>query len=82
MVVGIIAIGTLMNQSPWVLLSGIGAMTAVIILVFKDTILGFLASIQLSSNDMVRLGDWVEMPKYGADGDVIDVSLQTVKVRN
>jgi miniconductance mechanosensitive channel len=57
-------------------------MTAVIILVFKDTILGFLASIQLTSNDMVRIGDWVEMPKYGADGDVIDVSLHTVKIRN
>ncbi len=81
-VVAIISIGTLMNQSPWVLLSGIGAMTAVIILVFKDTILGFLASIQLTSNDMVRIGDWVEMPKYGADGDVIDVTLHTVKVRN
>lgn len=80
--VAIIAIGTLMNQSPWVLLSGVGAMTAVIILVFKDTILGFLASIQLTSNDMVRIGDWVEMPKYGADGDVIDVTLHTVKIRN
>ena len=80
--IGISAIATLMGQSPWLLLSGLGAMTAVILLIFRDSILGLVASIQLSSNDMVRIGDWIEMPKYNADGDVIDVSLHTVKVRN
>lgn len=80
--VGMIALSTVLNRSPWLLLSGFGAMTAVVILVFKDSILGFVASIQLSSNDMVRIGDWIEMPKYGADGDVIDVTLHTVKVQN
>ncbi len=80
--VGIIALATLMNRSPWLLLSGLGAMTAVILLIFRDSILGLVASVQLSSNDMVRIGDWIEMPKYGADGDVIDVTLNTVKVRN
>ncbi|UCE67566.1 MAG: mechanosensitive ion channel family protein [Candidatus Zixiibacteriota bacterium] len=75
-------IATLMNRSPWVLLSGIGAMTAILLLIFKDSILGFVAGIQLSVNRMVRIGDWIEMPKYGADGDVIDISLNTVKVQN
>ena len=78
----IIALGTLLNQNPLILLSGLGAMTAVLILVFKDTILGFVASVQLSSNDMVRIGDWIEMPKYGADGDVVDVTLHFIKVQN
>ena len=64
------------------ILTGLGAMTAVLILVFKDSILGFVASMQLSMNDMVRIGDWIEMPKFGADGDVIDVTLHTVKVQN
>jgi miniconductance mechanosensitive channel len=80
--VGIAAIATIMNRSPWLLLSGFGAMTAILILVFKDSILGLVASVQLSGNDMVRIGDWIEMPKYGADGEVIDVTLNTVKVRN
>ena len=80
--VGIIALATLMDRSPWLLLSGLGAMTAVLLLIFRDTILGLVASVQLSSNDMVRIGDWIEMPKYGADGDVVDVTLHTVKVRN
>ncbi len=75
-------IATLMNRSPLVLLSGIGAMTAILLLIFKDSILGFVAGIQLSVNRMVRIGDWIEMPKYGADGDVIDISLNTVKVQN
>jgi miniconductance mechanosensitive channel len=79
---GIIMLSTLMKRSPWLFLSGFGAMTAVIILVFKDSILGFVASIQLSANDMVRIGDWIEMPKFGADGDVVDVTLHTVKVQN
>lgn len=76
------AVAVLMDQSPVMLLSGIGAMTAVLILVFKDTILGLVAGIQLSMNDMVRIGDWVEMPQFNADGDVIDISLHTVKVQN
>jgi miniconductance mechanosensitive channel len=80
--VGIFALATLLNRSPWPLLSGLGAMTAILLLIFKDSILGLVASVQLSANDMVRLGDWIEMPKYGADGDVIDVSLHTVKVQN
>ncbi|UCC79864.1 MAG: mechanosensitive ion channel family protein [Candidatus Zixiibacteriota bacterium] len=75
-------IATLMNRSPWVLLSGIGAMTAILLLIFKDSILGFIAGMQLSANKMVRLGDWIEMPKLGADGDVIDITLTTVKVQN
>lgn len=81
-VAGILVISTLLNKSPWVMLSGLGAMTAIVLLVFKDTILGFVASIQLSRYDMVRRGDWIEMKKYGVDGDVIDVSVNTVKVRN
>ena len=80
--VGLITLATLLNQEVGWLLGGFGAMTAVVLLVFKDSILGLVASIQLSANDMVRIGDWVEMPKYGADGDVIDVSLNTVKIRN
>ena len=79
---GIFIISTLMEKSPWGLLSGLGAFTAILLLIFKDSILGFISSIQLSSNNMVQIGDWIEMPKYGADGDVIDVSLNTVKVRN
>ncbi len=80
--VSIYIISALMNRSPVVLLGGLGAMTAVLLLIFKDTILGFVASIQLTGNDMVRMGDWISMPKYGADGDVIDLTLTTVKVQN
>jgi miniconductance mechanosensitive channel len=79
---GIAILGTLIDESPWKLISGIGALTAIVLLVFKDSILGFVASIQVSVNDMVRIGDWIEMPKYGADGDVVDISIQCVKVRN
>jgi len=78
----IFVISILLGQSPWPLFTGLGAMTAVLLLIFKDSILGLVASVQLSLNDMVRIGDWVEMPKYGADGDVIDVTLHTVKVQN
>jgi miniconductance mechanosensitive channel len=78
----IFAIALLIGKSPIILFSGLGAMTAILLLVFKDPILGLVAGIQLSANKMVSLGDWVEMPKYGADGDVIDISLTTVKVRN
>ncbi len=78
----VLIISTLIDRSPLILLSGFGAMTAVLLLVFKDTILGLVASVQLNANDMVRVGDWIEMPKYGADGDVIEVNLHTVKVQN
>lgn len=81
--VGIIAmIGILLDRSPWVLLGSIGAASAVLLLVFQNSILGFVAGIQLTSNNMVQLGDWIEMQKYGADGDVIEISLHTVKVQN
>jgi len=79
---GIFIISVLTGKSPWGILSILGGFTVVLMLVFKDTILGFVASIQLSGHDMVRVGDWIEMPKYGADGDVIDVTIHTVKVRN
>ncbi|MCM2678297.1 mechanosensitive ion channel family protein [Echinimonas agarilytica] len=72
----------LLDQNPIYLLSGLGAFTAILLLIFKDTILGLVGGIQLAANDMVRRGDWIEMGKYGADGDVIDVGLTTVKVRN
>ncbi|MBC8367172.1 mechanosensitive ion channel family protein [bacterium] len=80
--VSIYIISALMGRSPVVLLGGLGAMTAVLLLIFKDTILGFVASIQLTGNDMIRMGDWISMPQYGADGDVIDLTLTTVKVQN
>ena len=79
---GVLIISTLMERSPVLMLSGLGAMTAVLLLVFKDTILALVASVQLSSLDMVRVGDWIEMPQCNADGDVIDVALHTVKVQN
>jgi len=78
----ILIIAALIDQSPLLLLSGLGAMAAVLMLVFKDTILSLVASVQLTSNDMIRLGDWIEMPDFGADGDVIDIALHTVKVQN
>lgn len=78
----IIIIGILANQSPLTLLSAVGALTAVILLVFKDTLLSFVASVQISSYDLVRVGDWIEMPKFGADGDVVDIALHTIKVQN
>ncbi|MBN1266716.1 MAG: mechanosensitive ion channel [Anaerolineales bacterium] len=80
--VGILVIAALLNQSPLGILTGLGAMSAVLLLIFKDTLLGFIASIQMAMNDMVRIGDWIEMSKYGADGDVIDITVTTVKVRN
>ena len=70
------------DVSFWEFMAGLGTVSAVIILVFKDTILGFVASIQVSVNDMVRIGDWITFQKYGADGDVIEINLATVKVRN
>jgi len=79
---GILVYTSLVNQDPWILLSGIGAFSAILLLVFKDSILGLVASIQLSLNNMVKIGDWIEMPKYNADGSVTDINLQNVKVRN
>ncbi|MFC4598365.1 mechanosensitive ion channel family protein [Cohnella hongkongensis] len=78
----IIIVSSLIGKSPLLLLSGLGALSAVLMLIFKDSILGLVAGVQLSANDMVRVGDWIEMPKYSADGDVIDISLNTVKVLN
>ena len=78
----ILIIAALMDQSPLLLLSGLGAMAAVLMLVFKDTILSLVASVQIGSNDMMRVGDWIEMPQFNANGDVIDIALHTVKVQN
>ena len=78
----VLIVATLLNRSPLLLLSGLGAMSAVLMLVFKDTILSFVAGVQLGSNDMLRVGDWIEMPQVGADGFVIDIALNTVKVQN
>ena len=78
----ILTIATIIGKSPLLLFSGLGAMTALLILIFKDSLLGFVAGIQLSANKMVARGDWIEMPKFGADGEVMEVALTTVKVRN
>ncbi len=78
----IFVISILLNKTPVYLLSGVGALAAVMMLVFRDSILGFVAGIQLAANKMVSVGDWIEMPKYGADGDVLEVALTTVKVQN
>lgn len=79
---GILLFSTLTGKEPYGLLTALGAASAIVMLVFKDTILGFVASIQVSSNDMVRVGDWIEMNKYGADGTVLQINLNTVKVQN
>jgi miniconductance mechanosensitive channel len=79
---GIFLIAIFTGRSPWGLLSLLGGLTAIILLVFKDTLLGFVATIQLSATDMVRIGDWIQMDKYGADGDVIDISIHCVLVQN
>ena len=79
---GIIILSFLLNKSPLYFFSALGAMTVVLLLIFKDTLMGFVASIQLSANDMIRIGDWVSMPKYGADGDVVEMNLTTIKIQN
>jgi miniconductance mechanosensitive channel len=79
---GILVISLLLNRSPAVFLGGLAGLTAVVLLVFRDTILSLVASIQLTQNDMIAVGDWIEMPKFGADGDVVDIALHTVKVQN
>ena len=82
LVATILAVAQVLDRSPLYLLSGLGALTAVLILVFQDTIKGLVASIQISANKMVAPGDWIELPKYGADGDVVEIGLNTVKVKN
>ncbi len=79
---GIVAIAILADQSPLVFLSGVGALTAILMLIFRDTILSLVASIQIMSNNMIRIGDWVEIPQANADGDVIEIALHTVKIQN
>jgi len=79
---GVLIVAAVLDRSPLLLISGFGAMTAILLLVFKDTILSLVASVQLTAQDMVRVGDWITMPQFGADGDVIDVQLHTVKVQN
>ncbi len=78
----VLIIGIIFGQSVWSIVTGLGAFTAILILIFRDTILNFIASMQISSYDLVRVGDWIEVPKFGADGDVIDISLMIVKVQN
>lgn len=81
-VIGVAILAILLGKSPVVFFSGLGAFTAVLLLIFKDTLLGFVAGLQLTANNMVRTGDWIEMPGHNADGTVLDVSLTTVKVQN
>jgi len=79
---GIVCIAVMIDKSPKALLTGLGASAAVLMLVFKDSILGFVAGVQLSQNNMIRLGDWVQMPDSSANGTVEEITLNTVKVRN
>ncbi len=79
---GVFVVAKVMGKNPTVLFGSLGALTAVLMLVFKDAILGFTAGIQLTTNKMLAIGDWLEMPKYGADGDVLEITLTTVKVQN
>ena len=81
-IVGILVISLLIGQSPAILISGLGAMAAVLMLVFKDSILGFVAGVQLSANDMLRIGDWIQLPNGVANGTVEEITLNTVKIRN
>ena len=79
---GFFIISSLADKSPWYFLSGIGAIMAVILLLFRDTLLSLVASVQLTNNDLIRVGDWISMPQFSADGDVIDIALNTVRVQN
>ncbi len=81
-VIGTLVVSLLTGNSPWSFLVSLGAASAILMLVFKDTILGFVASIQVSANDSVRVGDWIEMPKYGVDGNVLQINLNNVKIQN
>ena len=78
----VVIVGIIINKDTTLLLSGLSAMTAVVMLIFKDTILSLVASVQISSNDLFKVGDWVEAPQFGADGDVVDIGLHTVKIQN
>jgi miniconductance mechanosensitive channel len=78
----IVVLGIVMGKSPWIFVSGLGAMTAVLLLIFKDTILSLIASLQISFNDLIKIGDWLSVPQYNADGDVIDIALHTIKIQN
>lgn len=81
-IAGIIIISTLLGQSPLTILAGLGALSAVLLLIFKDSILGFVAGVQISSNNMLKIGDWITMPAFGVDGIVTDISLVIVKIKN
>ena len=78
----IIIFAIVTGQSVAYYISGLGALTAVLLLVFQDTILSFVASVQIGQNDIIKIGDWIEVPEFGADGDVVDIALHTVKVQN
>jgi miniconductance mechanosensitive channel len=78
----ILIVAVIMDRSPWMFLSGLGAMTAVLLLVFRDTLLSLVAGIQITTNDLLRVGDWIEMPQFDADGDVVDIALNSVRVQN
>jgi miniconductance mechanosensitive channel len=82
LIAGVFIVARLADQTPWFFVSGLGAMMAIILLIFRDTLLSLVASVQLTNNDLVRVGDWIEMPQFGADGDVIDIALNTVRVQN
>lgn len=82
LIAGIIILSVLLDRSPIYFFTGLGALSAILLLIFKDTILGFVAGIQVTANNLVQIGDWIEMPKYGADGDVIEISLHTIMIQN
>ncbi len=82
LIAAIFALSVILDRSPLYFFTGLGAVTAILLLVFKDTILGFVAGVQVTTNNLVQIGDWIEMPRYGADGDVIEIGLHTVMIRN
>jgi miniconductance mechanosensitive channel len=82
LLVGVFALATIAGRSPWALLTGLGAAMAIILLIFRDTLLSLVASIQISNGDLIRVGDWIEMPQFNADGDVVDIALHTVRIQN
>jgi len=82
LLVGVFALATIAGRSPWALLTGLGAAMAIILLIFRDTLLSLVASIQISNGDLLRVGDWIEMPQFNADGDVVDIALHTVRIQN
>jgi miniconductance mechanosensitive channel len=79
---GVVMVALLMDRSPLIFFSGLGAMTAILLLVFRDSLLSLVAGVQLTANDLIRVGDWIEMPQFGADGDVVDIALNSVTVQN